>query len=170
MELEIMKNKDKKNGFTLVELLVAMATFSLIMLSVSTISISVIKTQRRVFVMQNVQESAGYILETMNKEIRASEIISASGDGLISLSIINSNGDSIDYQFSSDKIQRRVNAGVWQDLSPSDLEVVGGFYVTKESFPARALVTTVMKIGTVDGQVEEEFEMDLQSTIASRRF
>lgn len=180
MELEIKNNKNRSTrtssfkkggaGFTLIELLVALVVFSLVILSMSVISVSVIKAQRRVFGMQNIRESASYILEIMNKEIRTSEINSASGNGLALLNITNSNGDDIDYQFTGDKIQRRINGGVWQDLSPSNIGAAGAFYITNEVFPARVIVTTAMSMKIENKKTEEEFEMNLQSTITPRQF
>ncbi len=89
MELE-MKNKalpsttfSKKSGagFTLVELLIAMAVFSLIVVAMSATAVSVIKSQRKGFALQNSQETARYILESISKEIRMSVINSADSGG-----------------------------------------------------------------------------------------
>lgn len=170
MELEIIKNKNNQSGFTLIELLVALVTFSLLMFSLTTIAASVIKAQRKTFAIQNIQEPARYILEVINKEIRLGEINSASSDNAPSLSITNFQDEAVNYQFSNNKIQRQVNGGVWQDLSPSNLEVTGGFYITNESFPKRAKITTVMKIRTTGGQPESVVEVNLQGAITPRSF
>ncbi|MEA2113137.1 MAG: prepilin-type N-terminal cleavage/methylation domain-containing protein [Patescibacteria group bacterium] len=172
MELEInilTKNKNK-NGFTLVELLVALAVFGLLVSALSTIAISIIKAQRKTFAIQNIQEPARYILEVINKEIRTSDIGSASGDNMPSLSITNFQGESVVYRFADNKIQRQVNGGVWQDLSPASLEITGGFYIVNESSPKRAKVTTVMGIRIVGGGAENKAEVNLQSTITPRSF
>ena len=159
-----------KNGFTFIELLVALATFSLLIFALTTTATSVIKAQRKTYAIQNIQEPARYILEVINKEIRTSALDSASGDNMPSLNITNFQGETINYQFVNNKIQRQVNGGVWQDLSPSNLNVTGGFYVINESFPKRAKITIVMEIETTGGQEGTRAKIDLQSAITPRSF
>ncbi len=164
-----MKNK----GFTLIELLVAMTVFSLVMVTMSASAVSILKSQRKGFALQDNQETARYILESVSKEIRMSKINSAdSGGGLVSvLNITNSKGEDIGYRFVSQKLQRQVNGGGWQDLNSTNLEVTGSFYIRKSaSLPARAVVTLVMKVKAIGNKAEEEAEIYLQSTVSSRAF
>jgi len=159
-----MKNK----GFTLIEMLVAMAVFSLIVVAMSATAVSVIKSQRKGFALQNSQETARYILESVSKEIRMSMINSDPGDGLSSLNITNAKSETFNYQFdNTSKILYRGG----QALNSTNLEVTGGFYIRKSaSLPARAVVTLVMKVKAVGGRAERETEIYLQSTISSRAF
>ncbi len=166
-----MKNK----GFTLIELLIAMAVFSLIVVAMSATAVSVIKSQRKGFALQNSQETARYILESVSKEIRMSVIDSDAGDGLSSLNITNAKSEDVDYRFISQKLQRQIDGGGWQDLNPTNLEVTGSFYVRKDDpnnplDPERAAVTIVMKVKATGGKAEKEAEIYLQSTISSRAF
>lgn len=164
------KNKDKRNGFTLVELLVALAVFSLLVFVLTTITTSIIKAQRKAFAVQSVQEPARYIIEIISREVRISDINSFSGDDLPSLNITNFQNETVVYRFVDNKIQRQVNGGVWQDLSPTNLEVTGGFYIANESFPKRAKVTIVMEMRTTEGKVESRAKINLQSAITPRSF
>ncbi len=167
MELEI--NMKKNKGFTLIELLVALFAFSMIASVMTTISVSVIKTQRQVFALQNVQETSRYAIETMGKEIRMSAINSLAGNGLSIINITNPDGESIDYQFVSNKLQRRVDAGVWQDLNLTDsFYLTGSFYITKGTSPNWAIVTIAMKIESQGVKSEEQARIYLQNTIAPR--
>ncbi len=165
MELEV-KNK----GFTLIELLIALAVFSLVIIAMSATAVSVIKSQRKGFALQESQETALYILESVSKEIRMSTINSVSGGPEVSLDITNFKGENVEYRFNSQKFQRQINSSGWQDLSPSNLEVTGAFYI-RRSFtqPVRGAVTLVIQINS-QGRAEEETEIDLQSTLSSRSF
>ena len=168
MELEI-KNK----GFTLIELIVAMAVFSLIVVTMGATAVSVIKTQRKAIALQNVQESARYILESVSKEIRMSKIRSDAGNGETTLKITNSKGEDINYQFNSNKLYRYPEGGsLGPDylISPANLEVTGSFYIRKSDSPVRAAVTIVMQIKSTGGRAEGQAEIYLQSTISSRAF
>jgi prepilin-type N-terminal cleavage/methylation domain-containing protein len=170
VELEMIILTKNKNGFTLIELLIALAVFSLLIFALTTTAASIIKAQRKTFAIQNIQEPARYILEVINKEIRMSDIDSASGDNMPSLSITNFQGEAVNYQFADNKIQRQVDGGIWQDLSPSDLNITGGFYVMNESFPKRAKITIVMEVRTRGGQKGTEAKINLQSGITPRSF
>jgi len=165
MELE-MKNK----GFTLIELIIALAIFSLVIVSMVSITVSMIKSQRKIFAIQNIQEPARYILESMSKEIRMSEINWVSGDNL-TLNITNDKNENVGYRFiAADRLQRQVDGGGWQYLSPANLELTGGFYISKSSFPDRAIVTVTMQIKSTETKAEKQAEVYLQSTISQRSY
>lgn len=166
MELEV-KNKDK--GFSLIEILVALAVFSLLVISMSSIAITVIKSQRKTFALQNTQEAGRYLLESMSKELRMSTINSAAGNGLSLLNITNAKGDSFDYEF--DSANKRLLR--WhQTLSPTNIEVTGSFYVREHVFPPfpdrRKAVTIVMQLRSKGSKTEEQAEIYLQNTICPR--
>jgi len=167
MELEI--NMKENKGFTLIELLVALSAFSIIVLAMTATFVSVVKAQRQAFVLQNIQEASRYVLESMGKEIRMSAINSSAGNGLSIINITNPDGESIDYQFTSNKIQRRVDAGAWQDLNLTDsFYLTGSFYITKGTSPYRAIVTIVLKAESQGNKAEEQARIYLQNTIAPR--
>ena len=160
-----MKNK----GFTLIELLIALTVFSLVIVSMAAITVSMIKSQRKTFNIQNIQEPARYILESMSKEIRMSEINSSDSGGSQRdiLNITNAQGDTFDYQFDNTN-ERILRWG--QNLSPANLELTGGFYISKSSSPDRARVTVVMKIKSTATKAEKQAEIYLQSTVSQRSY
>jgi len=165
-----MKNKNK--GFTLIELLITLIIFSLVVLSMTAIATSIIKSQRKAFALQNIQEAGRYILESMSKEIRMSIIDTpdSGGSSVTFLDITNADGQDVDYRFINQKLRRRVGGGWWQDVSPANLEVTGGFYVRRDPFPNRAVVTIVMKARDTGARTEEQAEIYLQSSIAPRSY
>jgi len=169
MELEI--NNKKIAGFTLIELLVAMTAFSLIVIAMTGIATSVIKSQRKAFALQNVQENTRYIIESMSKEIRMSTINSSSSNNTDILSITNSKGEEVDYEFVSNRIRRSVNGGVWEYISPSNVDLTGYFYIRKNNPPAkRSFTTIIIKAESQGPRAEESAEINLQNSISSRIF
>lgn len=171
MGLEI-KNK----GFTLIELLVALTAFSLVMVSLSSIAVSMIKSQRKAFIVQEVEESSRYILEMMIKEIRMSRINSADSSGALvdTLSLTNGQGDDIIYEFDDNKFYRYPagqSAGLNYLLSnQNNFAVSGGFSIAKNASPNWAVVTIVMKFDSLKTRAEEQTEINLQNTVCSRSF
>ncbi len=173
MELEVNDDYMKNKGFTLIELIIALTIFSLVIISMAAITVSMIKSQRKTFALQNIQEPARYISESMSKEIRMSQInsLDSGGSQRDILNITNDKNENVDYRFiAANRLQRQVDGGGWQYLSPANLEVTGGFYISKSSSPDRAKVTIVMQIKSTGAKVEEQAEVYLQSTISQRSY
>ncbi len=166
MELEI-NNKKSAAGFTLVELLVAMATFSIIIVAMSGISVSVINAQRKAFVLQNTQESTRYLLESMSKEIRMSTINSSASNKTNILNITNDEGLTLNYQF--DNVNKKLMRYGYA-VSPSNIDLTGWFYIRKSNFPNRSLVTIIIKAESQGSRQEESAETSLQNSVSSRPF
>jgi len=166
-----MKSKNKKEkGLTLVELLVAMAVFSIIVTVIGNIAFSVIKGQRRAFAIQATQESGRFLMEMMSKELRASIINTGGGSGLTTLNITNAESETFDYQFDNTNKRLLRNSQV---ITSSDIEITGVFYIQEYSFPAapaRKVVTIVMKIETTGNRPEEATSVNLQNTVAPRLY
>ena len=162
MELA-MKNKNK--GFTLIEMIVALGVFSLVVITMTIIAGSAIKSQRKAFSLQNSQESTRFLLESISKELRMSVINSEAGIGLDTLNITNSRDETFDYQFDSEN--KRVLRG-GQPLSPENLEITGSFNLEKQSYPNRSLVTIMLKAESESSRPEQQAEMYLQASICPR--
>ncbi|MFH1175577.1 MAG: prepilin-type N-terminal cleavage/methylation domain-containing protein [bacterium] len=62
-------NKTKK-AFTLIETIVAVSILSTVMLTITGIFSSVMKAQRQMLGMQDVQNSARFLLESLSRELR----------------------------------------------------------------------------------------------------
>ena len=154
--------KDNNKGFTLIELLVALSIFSVIVIGMTNTALSVMKGQRKAFSLQLVQESSRYILESMIKEIRMGVVNSSSGT-TNSLNITNAAGGNVDYDFLGNKIRRN-----GQDFSSSKVKLTGEFYIRKNVFPNRALVTIIIKIESKEEKTEERSELYIQNSITSR--
>ncbi len=162
-----------KRGFTLIELIVALAIFSILLTAVASSAVAIIRAQRESFAMQNIGEQVGYVLESMSKEIRMSKIVSNTGT-YSSLRIVNSKNQTVDYRFDSGGIiLRRVNNGSWEDLTDrTNAEFGGIFYIYKYSGSPgnRAKVTIVMNVEYESDSSGQKPRMDLQTTINSRSF
>lgn len=159
----------RNKGFGLIELIVALAIFSVIVVVMATIASSVIQSQRKVFALQSAQETGRYVLESMVKEIRQSQINSADSGGnpINVLNITNSASETFDYQF--DNTNKRLLRNGFA-VSPSDVEVTGNFYIKKNDFPSYSVITIVMKMERTSAKPEEKAKIYIQSTVTPRTF
>ena len=92
MTINIKKNK---SGVSLIELMVATAIFSVLILLAAQIFKMVVDGQRSAISAQNVQENMRYALEKMSKEIRMAQISNTDCLGAATNKIFNTaNSDS----------------------------------------------------------------------------
>ncbi|MCD6284112.1 prepilin-type N-terminal cleavage/methylation domain-containing protein [bacterium] len=156
-----------KKGLTLIELIIALAIFSIVVLLVSDIFLDVIKGQRRSIGIQNIEENLRYTLERMSREIRMSEV--KTGEGTFSSLDITAHkptGDEdVSYKLSSDEITRNdISITSQNTVKITDLK----FYVKKNSVQPR--VTIVIKAESKDGKQEQISKIHLQTTVVSREY
>lgn len=103
----------KPNGFTLVEILTTTLIFSLVVIVFSSTFISSSRLQKRAFNIQQVEENASYILESMAKEIRVSNVsgpdTNCPSSPASNLIIDHPANGHIIYSLSSNAVHRNVN-------------------------------------------------------------
>lgn len=128
-----MIKKTKIGGFTLVEILVAVAVFSLIMGVASTVFVSAIKTQRRSLASQELLDQTSYAIEYMSRAVRmAKKDFDGSCTGLANLNyrkidsrIIFENYDGFCQEFFlQDGRLKEDRAGTENYLTSPDLNIV----------------------------------------------
>lgn len=95
------KNLKDRKGFFLLEMIIAMAIFSLVIVAVVATFASIVKTQKRTREIQRNVESAGTAMEVMSKTIRmSSQTADYSGGKEIRL-YNNSQDKCISYKFNA---------------------------------------------------------------------
>ena len=104
MQIKWMHNRQ---GFTLIEMLLATFLFSLMVLSVSGIYIAFNNSQIRTNSGQQLLNDTQYALEVMTQEIRNSTIINYPGSGIDCNTLINTATDPIDNLFNDCLILER---------------------------------------------------------------
>lgn len=70
----------KSQGFTLIEVLVAIMIFAVILVVTVSAFVYALDLQRRAFNLQQAEENANFIFESITKELRVSQIIPAVAD------------------------------------------------------------------------------------------
>jgi prepilin-type N-terminal cleavage/methylation domain-containing protein len=160
------KNKNSQSaGFTLIELLVAMTIFSVVAVSVIDVFLISLSATRKVFNQQGILDSGRFVLESISKELRMSQIETPAGGPFTAINIINSKGESVRYSFN----QECDSTGC---LTPSKVDMTGSFYVQEGSgtlfMPPR--VTIIMTITNKEALAGEQAVIHLQTTVSSREY
>lgn len=142
-----------------------MAIFSVVVVSVVDIFLVSLSATKKVFNQQGILDSGRFVLESISKEIRMSQINTPAGGPYTELDIVNSRGQNIKYSFSNE-------CEVGSCLVPSKMDMVGYFYVQTSTgnvfMPPR--VTVVMTLSNKNVAAEEQAIVHLQTTVSSREY
>lgn len=192
----ITRNKKQKSlpanrrGFTLIELVVTTAVFSLVIGTAIGLLTASLNLQRKSIAIQNIQDNGRHLMNLMAKEIRMSEIRNSS-DGQTTVLVIDPPdiapeivGKNFTYTFTNSPnwqvtrtayiLKKQTGGGEqWQwdtsSISSDDVEVDGKFVVDGRSGgdKEQPKVTIVMKVRTT-GLKAEQTEISLQTTLSQR--
>jgi len=164
----------------LIELLVAMSIFLIAITAAVQIFMSGMSGAQRIFGRQDALDSARYILESMSKEIRMSEIVTADNNNSPILDIKNKklSPEEIRYSFTGNNITRcagsgcATGGGTTYILNPNEVQVTGGkFIISRLGSPSpQPRVTIVFTIKNVTGKATEQVQVNLQTTVSSRQY
>ncbi len=186
------KYKNYKGAFTLMEVMVSVALFSVIMLSITTIFKLAIDGQRSAIATQNVQESLKYFLEVTAKEMRMAQKNAGVCLGIpddkifnITSSAYNSDvlyfknyyGECVSYYVAADgdntrfRVTRRSGSVTKSDwISPAKIKIDSlKFFINDTDPTAQPMITVSLKANAIDS-AQFKSEMTLQTSITSRYY
>jgi len=181
------KPKLQATGFSLIEVIISVALFSVIILSTTQIFKLAIDSQRNALATQNVQESLKYFLEVIGKEIRMAQKNEGVCSGILDdeIYVIGTNdygstlyfknyyGQCVRYYLDLDADIRRF--GITRDLT-ADFISPAKISIDRLSFVAASGPATTQPAITLNlkahalNQGDFQSEMDLQTTITSRYY
>ena len=172
--MKIFKKIGKEKGFTLVELLVSAAIFSILILAATGIFVKIMNVQKKALAIQEVQDNISYAMEMISKEIRMmSEIDESTKDQAASeLKFTNSKDPAQDiiYNLISGQLMRSVDGGANQPITSSKVNVSDlTFYVNNWDIinGPQPMVTVNMVMEISDGSFGKA-SARLQTTLSGR--
>lgn len=184
-----VKHKNKK-AFSLIEVIVSVAIFSIIILTITDIFRLVMDGQRAAIAAQNVQESLKYFLEVTGKEIRMAKrsdgscgvtagsiyaIYDTQGNDFLSFK--NYYGECVTYRIASfssllyGQTKRfQITRGANTDfISPAQINIDRLDFVLSTGLDLQPLVTLNLKAHAL-GTKNAASEMTIQSSLSSRYY
>ncbi len=172
------------SGFTLIEMLVAVALFATVVAISGGVYLSIMKAQLRSINMRKVQEDSRYALEAVGREFRMGEVDHDYYGGEIpsptpTLALINSRGVKIKFRFESERLEKKVGDGSFIPLTQESTKVTNSeFYISPLTDPfveggkniqPRVTVCLTARSGS-PGVPGRETEIVLQTTISSHTY
>jgi len=174
------KINSHNKGFTLIEMLVALAIFSIVVTVMLSVTISLVKAQRKTQNLQLVHDSSRYAMEMMVKEIRMSKIIDVRVVGAphfiyeLTMQRLDDPGNNIVYHFYNDSVSKpgilaRDRGADTRDLNDITKVDIRGYFYPLSGTPGKRL-TIVLKATSVGVRPGEEATMNLQTSVVSRDY
>ncbi len=163
----------RSDGFTLVEMLVAMLVFSLIAMAVSLVFVQAISIENRGQGAQKVQENALFALELMAREIRVSVFTTNQDSSDCSRTTITFHhpvNATVSYGFDSiNNAVTRTAEGIVTQLTGKDVETSAHFCVLGSGIDqSQVRVTILMNIKNKAKNPAEQVIFNIQTTVSSR--
>jgi len=160
-------------GFSIVEMLTTTLIFSMLAITVGGILVESLRIQRKSFAAQNIQENVLFMLESMARDIRVSQIISNMDNSDCSrtrLDIIHPTQGTIIYYVNANGIVYRQLEGEFEaEISSSDLIFKKmNFCVLGSADIDDTIQTRVTIITTVADKSEPNQEINVQTTVTAR--
>ncbi len=156
-------DNQKKGGFTLIEMLVAIGIFVLVITLVSTIYVGAIGNQRRAFGLQDVLESSRFTLEAMARAIRQSNITTAT-QTLLTLN--HPSKGAVTYSLAGGRLYEGSNPITSQDVTVEDLRFLVSGLGAGDGLQPR--VTIVMRVRSNATRAAEQKFVNVQTTVTPR--
>lgn len=166
-----MNNK----GYTLIEMLVAMAIFSILIVTVMNTLMRGFFYQKRLVEMQSVQREEAYLMETISREIRMATGIPVSQqslNGVSTLNFTNNEGHATTYCLANasgacDVAGKNfaINGTV---VDSTDVDVVGLKFFTSQDFANKQPIVTILL--QLRSKKDSGVETRLQTSVAMRLY
>lgn len=154
-----------RKGFTIIELMVAVALFVVVVGIASATFVQSLRTQRQVVALMVANDNASLILEQMAREIRFGRAFSASSDRL---TFTNFRGDPVIYELEEGTIKRTVG-GTSRPLTATNVKVhYLNFDPQGEAVGDRLATRITINLGVSARGALEDFITRLQTTISAR--
>jgi len=159
----------RRAGFTLVELLVAMAVFSIVVAIATGGFIRALRTQRQLVAFASANSNVSLVLEQMAREIRVGREFSQQDRERISF--VNGRGDLVTYAYDPDleTILKTTGDGSPQPLTSQNVSVRNLTFLTQflgeDDYPARVTV----RVGVAPKEVGVSTSViRIQTTVSAR--
>lgn len=162
------------NGFTMVELLVAMSVFVIIVSIASGVFVKSLRTQRIVAAAMAANSNAQLALEQISREIRTGKtFVVANGGTDSAISFINAKSENVIYSWdSNDKsLLRSVNGGTAEKMTANNVDIGKLTFILFSGsmigdYPPR--ITILMQVAPNNVAVGQRAPVNIQTTVSSR--
>lgn len=176
----------KKNSFTLIEIVIAMSIFSIVSLAIVGAFADIVSIQRKVLGMQDVQNNARLLIESLSRELRMA-VIDGSGTcagmdnvfniiGPSTIKFKNYKHECVEYKVLGSAIRKTAMDNIGNviysaDVTGSDIEVgLLNFYIRDNRPAGEQPFVTISVILKKSGTSDEFRTIRIQTSLSARAY
>lgn len=176
--------KETCGGFSLIELLVSLAIFSIIMTTSIGTLLTLVDANRKARNLVSIINAFDFSLDSMSRTIRTGTTYHCANDvsslpsgtqdcltGATGLVVTSDDDERIGFRFNDNQIQRRVDGGDWIPLTAGDVFISDmRFYArgTGGGDSEQPLVTVSVRGETVGSDESANTTFDIQTSVTQR--
>ncbi|MFA6273000.1 MAG: type II secretion system protein [Candidatus Paceibacterota bacterium] len=155
-------------GFSLVEILVSLAIFSVVMVTAAGALLTTIDANHKAQAVQLAVNNLSFALESMSRPIREGNSYPA--DGVSSSFTFKKNDSSeVSYYLDNGRIMRKEGGNLAQAITSLGVTVTKlAFYVSGSSDPKKQPLVTIVIQGTAGETAKIQTTFNLQTTLSQR--
>lgn len=162
-----MKKTQTKNGFTIIELLIAMSLFVVVISLVSGVFVNALRTQRNIVALIAANGNAALALEQLMREIRTGKNFSVVNGN--ELDFVNAKDQDVVYNEGTDASGIGFLARNGQRLTAENVTVKQLNFIKLDNLSYPPRITISLQVGTVNSPIKESV-INLQTTVSARAF
>jgi len=169
----LQKNNQKERGFTLIEMLVSVALFSIVLTVILGTIVTIVDTSRKTRTMTEVMNNLNFVFESMTRTLKTAKEIQGLNPGGTIITAISQDNFKVCYKIDAGKMYKAkvANGENCKDNDyielTSDGVVISGFYIDKIDYlnQPRILLSIKGRVETTRG-IFSEFSM--QTSVSQR--
>jgi prepilin-type N-terminal cleavage/methylation domain-containing protein len=165
---KIFNNKNK--GFTLVELLVSTAIFSMVLVAIIGVIVTIMDVNKKSRTLSLVMNELNFTVESMNRSIKTGDVITNSGGTVSSLVVEDQNEDTITYFLQGGGIYKQTNTLDSSNKITSDEIIIEDLnFIVKHNDPNTQplVIIAVRGYAEIGGRIKTDF--NIQTAISQRK-
>jgi prepilin-type N-terminal cleavage/methylation domain-containing protein len=161
------QNKINKKGFTLVELLVSIALFSLVLVAVISAIVTVMDVNKKARTLSLIMNELNFSIENMNRSIKTGEIESSAGIRN-NLTVLDQYGDTVTYSLDEGTIVKNVD-GETLDVTSPEIQVDSLKFAifNTDTYSQPFVVVSIQGNAKIGGRIQSDF--NIQTSISQRK-
>lgn len=162
----------KQQGFTLVEIIVAIGIFTAVITMALATFLNISDIQRKAGALRAINDNLNFALEVMSREIRTGKNYCASPCSASSFNLTNSQNDDIVYRLNNNSIERSSDGGIsFLRLTSPEIKIENLVFIVSGE-PAgdqrQPKVTLILNGSSTDSKMGE-VKLNIQTTVSQRR-
>jgi prepilin-type N-terminal cleavage/methylation domain-containing protein len=168
---KIQNNQENESGFTLIEMLVSIALFSIVIVVVMGSILTIVDVNRKSQSLTVVMNDLNFVLESVTRTIKTGSNLLGNTDG-DQITVTNQDEDRVVYKFEGGAIQRSVDSSVFIDLTSTQIEIIDAKFILFNADgidPGSKQPRVLISIeGRVDISTDISSSFKIQTTVSQR--